>query len=468
MKMKRRILALLLLSLILRLAFIHLTGGYYDPDEFVNLSQGKYLANGFLPYTEFISNHPPGIMALFAIPHLFFQQSWLLIKVLTAILDSITVVLIYKISKRFFDEGISLIAGLLYATNPISIATGTMAMQEPYVAFLALLAIYLLTCKNPRIIPAAFLIAASVLVKYLAVFIIPVYLLITKGKQRLRLIMFTLTFTLLLLAPFLPQIQSVMEQTVSFHIDRPIRQGLPARIFHVILYGILFQPFAVLGLKYLGEDRIKWPYLGYAAMLAFLFLPNAYYHYFAIIVPFACIISARPLLMSVKTLSRSVNQLLPAGTDLLPTYRRITSIAIIIFCFGLLMAGGLSLLTNSRYIGTKTLSNIKNSKEVIQFIENNTWSSDIILTDSPEHAYLTGRHNLYGYYWNAKYSLNKDELFVGLEEVKLVIVREKHRFNDHSFETYYDYPPEFLAHLNKNYQKIILDETTIYLMENEA
>jgi len=466
--MKRRILALLLLSLILRLAFIHLTGGYYDPDEFVNLSQGKYLANGFLPYREFISNHPPGIMVLFAIPHLFFQQNWLLIKILTAVIDSITVVLVYGISKRIFDERISLIAGLLYAVNPISIATSTMAMQEPYVAFLALLAIYILTSKNPRIISAAFLIAVSVLIKYLAVLIIPVYLLITKGKQRVRLIMFTLIFTFLLLAPFLPQIQSIMEQTIFFHIDRPIRQELPARVFHLILYGILFQPFAVLSLKYLKEERIRWPYLGYASMLAFPFLPNAYYHYFAIIVPFACILSAKPLLMSVKTLSGPVNQLLPVSTNLLPTYRRITSIAIIIFCFGLLMAGVLSLLTNSQYIGTKTLSNIKNSKEVIQFIESNTQPNDIILTDSPEHAYLTGRHNLYGYYWNSQYSLNKDELFMGLEEVKLVIVTEKYLFHEHSIETYYDYPPEFLTYIEKNYQRIILDETTIYLIENEA
>lgn len=464
MEMKRRILALLLLSLILRLAFIHLTGGYYDPDEFVNLSQGKYLANGFLPYKEFISNHPPGIMLIFAIPHLFFQQSWLLVKILTAVIDSITAVLVYLISKRIFDEKISLIAGLLYATNPISIAVGTMAMQEPYVAFLMLFAIYLLTRKNPRIIPAALLIAASVIVKYLAVLILPAYLLITKGKQRLRLIMFTLIFTLIILAPFLPQIHAIMEQTVSFHIDRPIRQGLLVKVFHLILYGILFQPFAVLSLKYLKEERIRWPYIGYAAMLAFLFLPNAYYHYFAVIVPFACILSAKPLLTSVKTLSGPM----PAGTNLPLIYRRTASIAVIIFCFGLLMAGGLSLLTNFQYIGTKTLSHIKNSKEVIQFIENNTRPSDIILTDSPEHAYLTDRHILYGYYWNAKYSLNKDELFEGLEEVKLVIVTEKYLFNGHFFESYYDYPPEFLGYLESNYRKIILDETTIYLIENEA
>jgi len=454
-----------LLASTIRLFLISQIVDFYDVDEFVNLSQGKYLARGWIPYVDFVSNHPPGIAILFSLPHLFFPQCWLGMRIFTAVIDSITSVLLYKIAMNIFDNRAAIITALLYIFNPIAIHTSILVMQEPYVLFFVIAAVYFLNSKNPRLAIAGLLIAASIFIKYLAILLLPAYFLIVKKEDRVKLFISIFTFMLLFFTPFILEISKIISQTIIFQTNRQ-EYSLASKVLNILIFGILFQPFAILGFGKIKKEH-NWIYIGYLSMLSFFLLPRIYYHYFLLIVPFACLLSTKAIIFSAKILFKPFLQFLPIYPKPHLMLKNMTLSIIIILCFGLLIASFLSLLSNPIHLGTHKLSDIKEKESIIEFVENNTTVYDPILTDYSEYAYLTNRISLFGYFWNAKYSLNRDDLFSSLEKVKLVIVTRKYMYFNNSIQIFYNYPLDFVLHLDKNYHKAQFNETTIYLIQKE-
>src|SRR5579884_2551970 len=177
--------AVLAFAAAMRLIFGILTGGTYDYDEFVYLLLGRAVARGGVPYHDFLFYHPPGILMMVVALHPLISHSWLWGRVVTGAIDCSTCLLTFLIARRLFDRDVAVIAGVLAATSPIMLITGTRILPDPFVGFFTLLAAYLLLVRPTWActIVAGVCLGIAVLFKYPALLILPACLILA-GRRR--------------------------------------------------------------------------------------------------------------------------------------------------------------------------------------------------------------------------------------------------------------------------------------------
>jgi hypothetical protein len=115
-------------------------------DVVVFAGRGQSFLNGAVPYTEdFSINKPPGYLYLAAGMGATVGPSLLATRTIMALVDTLVAVTIFWIGEERFSRRFGLMAGLLYAINPISAAAvGISGHFDPWVVMLAMGGVWLL------------------------------------------------------------------------------------------------------------------------------------------------------------------------------------------------------------------------------------------------------------------------------------------------------------------------------------
>lgn len=424
------------IALALRLVYAAITRGTYDFDEFVYLLLGRAMADGRLPYRDFLFYHPPATLALVALLNPLVSHWWVWMRIVTMAIDAGTCTLVYLITSRFWMLHVAFVAALLCASSPLMLTTGTRVMPDVYVAFCGTLAIYcLLRARDVRwSILAGVAFGLSVVFKYPAGLLLPACLILAWRRPRGVLAFLGaagLTVTAVFL-PLLPEWHAVLTDTVFFQTGRG-SEPLTTRLGSLILFAILLQPLAVFGL-FVRPYR-AWLLVAYLAVFAYLLAPQVYYHYLSPIVPFGSILGGVYLGRIRGLTPRFLMRTASAG-----------AVALTLLWSAIIAAGG----TGPLHI---TVASLAYEQSIEQYISSSVPLHGLLLQDRPEGVYLTDRRNLDEYFWNDAAVMSPQQLQQGLLRLRYVIL---------TFGPATGYPPGFSNWIDARYCRKLLSAGFAY------
>jgi 4-amino-4-deoxy-L-arabinose transferase-like glycosyltransferase len=377
------------------------TRGTYDTDEFVYLLLGSGVAQGSLPYRDFLFFHPPLTVYVMSWLYPLIHNSWQWGRLPSYLLEFGTVVLTYLIARRFCTRPVSVTAALLCASSPIMLTTGTRILPDIYLTFFSALSVYLLLrSRHPVWVGVAGVsFGIAIMFKYPAVLTLPAAVLVIwegnrpAGRLRdardfklylpflLRLLLFLVVMTAtiaLILVPFLGSMGNYWRDTVIFQQDRnPAARG--EKFAFIMLYLVLLQPLAAFGLF---MTRRWWLIAGYVAGLAYLLTPQVYYHYLAQMIPFASILGAIYLASILKRPATLITSTMVIGTGVA------------------LLWGSIVIFSPGQSPVHITSYQISNDLPVAAFVSAHTSVDQRILDDRPELPVLARRKDCQSYFWN--------------------------------------------------------------------
>jgi hypothetical protein len=119
-----------------------LFNAFDDYDQGVLSLQARNIADGYLPYKEFILVHPPLYYLLLSAVYKTFGFSLLNSQLLSVFFSLVSVVIIFFIGKKLFHTGAALVAAGLFAVSPDMVYIGRRVDQEALGIFLIMLAVY--------------------------------------------------------------------------------------------------------------------------------------------------------------------------------------------------------------------------------------------------------------------------------------------------------------------------------------
>lgn len=396
-----------LVALALRAIFAVLTSGTFDPDEFVVLALGRAVAHGAVPYRDVIFFHPPGMLVYFgALQHL--TSWWPAGRIAVLVLDSLTAVLVWRMAREFLSDREAVIAGLLYACNPIALVSGVRIGPDPIVTFLGTLALLVLLIRKDwqATVLAGICLALAVWTKYTGILFLPIALLIAWERAHILLASWALALACLF-APFLPESRDLVAQTVLWQTGQRSAATLSHRVMVTGIYWLALNPFAAFALLRRSRPPL-WVVAGFLLGALFLFTPRAYYHYFDIVAPFAALLGA-PL---VAFLARRTPVLL-AGAAAASTV-----------LWGLDVGHG-----NPAQRLSVSATSLAQAEATADVIDRVTPRSGKVLADQFEYALFAGRPLATDYFWDMAQVTSARSLERGVGHLAAV-VQTKH---NHSF-----------------------------------
>jgi Dolichyl-phosphate-mannose-protein mannosyltransferase len=416
--------AILIAAFFLAGAYAVVTRATFDYDEFVVLMLGKAIAHGGTPYRDFTFFHPPGIIIVLALFDPLIQHSWLWGRVPSLVLDAATCSLVYLIAIHLYRrQSVAIAAGLLCASSPVMLITGTRIFQDDYVGFFGLLAIYLLLIspsKRVAVLAGACL-GIAFLFKYPAVLIGPACLVLA-GRRRSPYLVGAAVLTVgLLVIPLLPELPKFISDTIGFQTGRA-SQPLTTKFLGVTLFLILLQPLGFFGL--FTKPRHPWLIVAYLSAFLYLLTPQVYYHYMEVFVPFASLLGAAYLGSLPKLNPRALVPAVAAG-----------SVAVTALWAGMVYWGG-------TYGGQSplhmTVALLSSEQQMISYVKTIVPPSGSVLDDRPEVVFVAKRNNLDNYFWNVSDIENYTDLLPGTLKIRYIV---------HSYGSSSGFPNGFLDFL---------------------
>jgi 4-amino-4-deoxy-L-arabinose transferase-like glycosyltransferase len=417
------------LALVLRLMFALATGNTYDYDEFVLLLLARDFSHGAIPYSQFMFFHPPGALLLLRAIEPLTAHWWPAARILMLVVDSCTALFVFRIGNRVFDERTGIVAAAIYAFSPLALISAVRVGQDPLITFLLVLGLTVLVEResNAAGILAGVFFALAVWVKYPALAFLPVYLVLAKRRIPFVLAGAVVAMGLLVL-PFLGQFHALIDQTIQFQQAR-WKMKLSVRLETAVLWWLLVSPLAVLSL---ACKRPLWLKLGFVTGGVFLLASQVYYHYFVPVVPFAVLLAA-PLLVRWIEGKRAV----ALGLAL-----TVTAIWILA-----LNSGGPSPL----FVTAAHLSDVR---PTVHILDRRTGTSDPVLADRFEYAYLARRPALDDYFWNIGVLVNARYLERRVSRASAVVM---------SYGASSGFPRGFSGWLDRRYGRVDTGSTTVWL-----
>lgn len=427
----RDLLAVFGFALVLRLLFLLLTHDTYDYDEFVSLLLGRDYAAGAVPYRDFVYFHPPGILVVLRGINPLTHLWWPSARALTALVDTGSAVMVWKIGGLLWGRREALAAGILYALSPLALVSATRVGQEPLITALGLLGLVVLLSQpswQGAVIAGACL-AIAVWVKYPAAYFLPVYVLAAPKRAILVATSAAAVLTALFL-PFYANANLLYQQTIHFQQVRWL-MGAGQRVETTGLFWLLVNPLALPAV--IWRPRPLWLAAGFALGGVFVFSSQVYYHYFTIVVPFAALLSA-PLVIAV---GRIPLRLLALG-----------GVAVACAWATVLDIGGSSPL----YVTAAHLSSVA---PTVRLLEAPAFSAGPVLGDRYEYAYLAGRPALAHYFWNIGVLVDARYLEKRLPARGAVVL---------SYGASSGYPAGFVQYLNARFRRVQTPDNWVWLL----
>jgi 4-amino-4-deoxy-L-arabinose transferase-like glycosyltransferase len=141
---KRFAIKLFLMSFLVRMLFTLLHGKIYLVSDMIGYNEAamSLLQDGQLRIKGVISGSRPPIYPYFLMASYYlFGHSFFIVRLLQAVIGSLTAVLVSVMGKEIFDRRVGMLAGLAYAFYPASWAMGDMLLSETVFTFLMLLSV---------------------------------------------------------------------------------------------------------------------------------------------------------------------------------------------------------------------------------------------------------------------------------------------------------------------------------------
>lgn len=390
--------AVFLVALTARLAAAVLSGGTFDPDEFVLIALGRAVAHGAVPYRDITYYHPPG-MLYFVAPLELVMRWWPASRIAVLAVDSVTAVLVWHIGRQLYAEWTARIAGFLYGVSPLALISATRVGPDPIITALGMFGLALLLRRESRSGPilAGACLALAVWTKYPSLLFLPVYVLAAPRYARRMVTAFGLT-ALALFTPFLPEARGLFADTVAWQLAHREGADLLHRVGGVSTYWLGLNCLGAIGL--LRGRHPRWLQVGFLAGGLFLLTSQAYYHYFVPTVPFAALLAA-PVIQPFVVRWRHAFASAAIGMTLL------WSIDV-----------GFGPPAARLCISASRLSSVQTT---VTAIEHATPDDSTILTDEFEYSLLADRRDAREYFWNMEGSVSASGLETQLSNVKAVV-----------------------------------------------
>lgn len=231
---------------------------YIGADEGSYIYDALLLNQGFFPIKDFVTR---------ALPQLYFYASFIkilgphlwILKILNAIVSSLTVAAIYKIGEELEGKKVALIAALLYIISPLSFLSDTVTSTIIFEVALTAWGVYFLIHylkdkKEASLFFSGMLFAAGFLVRKIpAVFIIAAGFYLLKGKKikSLRTFLAGIAIPILLatviLLPNLGLTQTFQVLGPGLVVVQEARQTLAASL-HYLKLGTILSGFLLAGI----------------------------------------------------------------------------------------------------------------------------------------------------------------------------------------------------------------------------
>ncbi|MGH2443638.1 MAG: ArnT family glycosyltransferase [Chloroflexota bacterium] len=420
------------LALGVRLLFLGLAGNTYDYDEFVLLLLGRDVAHGAVPYRDFMFFHPPGMLILLSALEPITHIWWPVARIIMAGVDTLSAVLVWRIGSTVFGRREGLAAAVLYALSPLALISSTRVGQDPVITLLGLAGLYvLITTQSQRAaILAGVCLALAIWVKYPAAYFLPIYLLVAPRRTAAIVVAALLTIAALLV-PLHANLPALYHQTLAFQWSR-WSMAPSQRLATLGLFWLAVSPFAAASL--LWRRQPPWLVAGFLLGGLFVFSSQVYYHYFVVVVPFAALLGA-PFVV----------RFLPAARPL---------VAAIALC----LTAGLALLidrggSSPLFVTAAHLSDIA---PTVHAIDARTSSTDPVLADRDEYAYLAGRPALAHYFWNEGVLVDGSFLENRLQPPEAVVL---------SYGASSGFPPGFVQYLDRRSAPQSVGVNTVWFLK---
>jgi hypothetical protein len=419
----------------LRSVFALITAGTFDPDEFVLLGLGRAVAHGAVPYRDVTFFHPPGMLYLVAALQPLVGLWWPIARVVMLLADSLTAVLVWRIGKVLYTERQALVAGLIYGASPIALVSAVRLGPDPIITLLGIAGLVLLLAMRTQTgaVLAGVCLGLAVWTKYPALLYLPIYLFAAPGRIRTALLSCIATVAALF-TPFLLEAPALYSQTVLWQLGHRSHADLPHRLTAVGAYWLgLNLPGAIGSLR--ARSPI-WLRAGFCIGAVFLLTPQAYYHYFVPVTPFAALLAA-PVITPFYDRSRRW---------LLVGAIAVTGI------WALDVANGTPLVR--LYV---TASRFAPVQQTAAILDRATPANAQILSDQFEYALFADRRVMSDYFWNMNTTVTARSLEGRISRVAAVVTTK-------GSETY---PPGFRDFLeDRRYRHVQTRRTVVWIIQD--
>jgi hypothetical protein len=427
----RDALAIFGIALGLRIVFSLLLANTFDRDEFVYLSLGRAVGNGAVPYRDFPFFHPPGILVLLGALNPLTTLWWPAARLADVAVDSGTAVLIWYVGEQLYDRRAALIAGLLYAVNPIVLVSAVRVDQEVVTTALGVAGLVLLVTRDSRRTAAlaGACLAVACWVKYPALIFLPVYAIAAPRRLSATLVGFLTTGAALFL-PYLAEAHSLLDYSVNWQLVHRLQTPLATRLEVAAIFWLGIGALAVVAL--VVRRNPLWLVAGFATGTVFVFTSSTYAHYFVLVAPYAALLAA-PLVVHAGRLPLAV---LAAACVALTA-----------------LWAGLVLLPESRqFVQASTFSD---ARPVIRLIDRSSAPGTPVLSNRFQYAYLADRPPLALYFWDDHAAIGAAYLERRLSP-GTIIVMQPHT-------DLVSFPPGLPAYLDRTYSRRRIGEVEIWI-----
>ncbi len=388
-----------LAAVTVRLTALAITGGTYDPDEFVVLELGRAVAHGAIPYRDITYFHPPGMLYLVAVLQPLIQWWWPVSRLAILTIDCSTCVFVWWIGRQLFNERTALIAGLAYAISPLSVISAIRVGPDPVITALGVFGLIQMLRRESRSGPiiAGLCLAVGVWIKYPALLFLPIYIAAAPRAARRMLLTFG-AGTVALFAPFLVDAHAFVTDTIGWQVHGRDSADVLHRMASVGIYW--------LGLNFLALFRFLrgrcplWLGLGFCCGAVFMFTAQAYYHYFVPVIPFAALLAA---------------------PTLRPIFDRWTRLILVASALGSVlwyMEIGYGPPLGRLYVSAAQFTTAEKTAAII---DSATSTQARILTDQFEYAMFASRSVSPYYFWNMNRSVSAASLEQRLPGIAAVV-----------------------------------------------
>jgi len=283
---------ILVLSVLLRLFSLHPTFS----DENVYYTMGKYVLLGKIPYKEFNFVHPP--FQIYALAFLFkiFGVSLFSAKILALLASSLSVYLIFLISKKLFGDKVAIVSSLFFLLTTAFLAFSDQGYGMWESSFFVLLSFYFILKKKIEL--SAFVFSIAIFFRYLSLIYLPfliIFIYLNNKKKTIRFLLTTILISfLILLLMFLIFGYEFIDDTIMFQFFARFTSYLPKQYFQYLSIGFFELFLGLLSgvIGYIKKDKILMLLSFYPLIIniaIFVVFKTIIYHYFLLSVPFLII-----------------------------------------------------------------------------------------------------------------------------------------------------------------------------------
>jgi 4-amino-4-deoxy-L-arabinose transferase-like glycosyltransferase len=265
---------------------------------------GNSILNGKTPYNDFFFAHPPLQVYTLALIYRLFGVSFVAGKMLTLIMSTLSVFLVYSILKELYDEKSGLFAAAVLLITPAFLSFSTIGYGMWETLLFVLLSVYLAIKNKLNFSAITFVIA--ILFRYLAVVYLPflvILLYLRKQKFKIFLFWFFSTFTISILLLILIFGSNYIGQTILYQLFSKVYAGTLGieMQYWSIGYFFLFLSLVSIVVAYANKDKILLLFAStsiIADMIILFSLKLFFYHYFLISLAFCIMAVGRTLIIS--------------------------------------------------------------------------------------------------------------------------------------------------------------------------